>query len=273
MIKIGKKKNDVLKTETQKLDESRKLVLSKGRKFRYPIQYEKHKLVFNTIIISLVLCVIFVVFGWFMLYRVQDTGDFIYRLTDVVPISVANVDGEEVRYSDYLMLYRSSIRSAEQQSGQLGNDEDSNLVRLEYKQSALQTVEKYALSIKLGRELSLSVSENEIDEEFDKHRVVGGVERTKENFLKIISDNFGLSEREYRRMLYLLLLKEKVEIKIDSDANSLVEKVQEKLKEVIEEVVYQYEPTEQEIGEALIGYNNKYVFASVIKNYKFTEQN
>lgn len=42
-------------------------------------------------------------------------------------------------------------------------------------------------------------------------------------------------------------------------------------KEVIEEVEYQYEPTEQEIADALIDYINKKVFASVIKNYRLEE--
>ena len=42
-------------------------------------------------------------------------------------------------------------------------------------------------------------------------------------------------------------------------------------KEVIAEVEYPYEPKEQEISNALIEYENKKVFASVIKNYKFFE--
>lgn len=42
-------------------------------------------------------------------------------------------------------------------------------------------------------------------------------------------------------------------------------------KEVIAEVEYKQEPTEQNIADALIEYNNKKVFASVVKNYRLEE--
>ena len=109
MIKLGKKGKTEAKTEKEKLDERREEVLARGRKFKYPLQYAKHKLVFNTIIIAFVAFVAIIVFGWAMLYKIQDTGDIIYRLTRVLPVSVANVSGEEVRFSDYLMIYRSSL--------------------------------------------------------------------------------------------------------------------------------------------------------------------
>lgn len=42
-------------------------------------------------------------------------------------------------------------------------------------------------------------------------------------------------------------------------------------KEVIAEKEFLHEPDEQEIADALIDYNHKKVFASVIKNYRFYE--
>lgn len=42
-------------------------------------------------------------------------------------------------------------------------------------------------------------------------------------------------------------------------------------KECIAEVEFLHEPTEQEIADALIEYNNKKVFASVVKNYRLVE--
>ena len=47
------------------IEERRKEVLDKGKKFKYPVQYSKHKLVINTIIISFIVAVIGVAFGWF----------------------------------------------------------------------------------------------------------------------------------------------------------------------------------------------------------------
>lgn len=124
------------KTEREKVEERREEVLAHGRKFKYPLQYAKHRLMINTVIVALVALILMVVAGWAMLFKFQDTGDMIYRVTQVLPIPVAEVEGTKVRYSDYLMIYRSNLITAEQQGGQLGTGEDADNVRQLYKQAA-----------------------------------------------------------------------------------------------------------------------------------------
>ena len=219
------------KTEREKVEERREEVLAKGRKFKYPLQYTKHKLVINTILVAAVAVVAMVVAGWLALYQFQSTGEMMYRVTQVLPVPVAEVEGAKVRYSDYLMIYRSNLQTSEQQSGQLGNTEDDDLVRAEYKRTALEAAVEYTYAMKLGKELGLSVSEEEIDQAFDEHRKVGGVERSEEAFLKIVQDNFGMNRREYRRMLELTLMKAKVEQEIDETAQAVAAEVETMLNE------------------------------------------
>lgn len=219
------------KTEREKVEERREEVLAKGRKFKYPLQYTKHRLVINTILVAAVAVVAMVVAGWLALYQFQSTGEMMYRVTQVLPVPVAEVDGAKVRYSDYLMIYRSNLQTSEQQSGQLGNTEDDDLVRAEYKRTALEAAVEYTYAMKLGKELGLSVSEEEIDQAFDEHRKVGGVERSEEAFLKIVQDNFGMNRREYRRMLELTLMKAKVEQEIDETAQTVAAEVETMLNE------------------------------------------
>ena len=219
------------KTEREKVEERREEVLAKGRKFKYPLQYTKHKLVINTILVAVVAVVAMVVAGWLALYQFQSTGEMMYRVTQVLPVPVAEVDGAKVRYSDYLMIYRSNLQTSEQQSGQLGNTEDDDLVRAEYKRTALGAAVEYTYAMKLGKELGLSVAEEEIDQAFDEHRKVGGVERSEEAFLKIVQDNFGMNRREYRRMLELTLMKAKVEQEIDETAQAVAAEVETMLNE------------------------------------------
>lgn len=214
------------KTEREKVEERREEVLAKGRKFKYPLQYTKHKLVINTILVAAVAVVAMVVAGWLALYQFQSTGEMMYRVTQVLPVPVAEVDGAKVRYSDYLMIYRSNLQTSEQQSGQLGNTEDDDLVRAEYKRTALEAAVEYTYAMKLGKELGLSVSEEEINQAFDEHRKVGGVERSEEAFLKIVQDNFGMNRREYRRMLELTLMKARVEQEIDETAQAVAAEVE-----------------------------------------------
>ncbi len=219
------------KTEREKVEERRDEVLARGRKFKYPMQYAKHKLIINTIVVAVVALILMVVAGWAMLYKVQDTGDMIYRVTQVVPVPVAKVDGANVRYSDYLMIYRSNLMTAEQQGGQLGDSEDADAVREGYKQAALASAIEYTYAMKLGRELGVTVSDDEVTEAFDEHRKVGGVERSEEGFLKILQDNFGMNKSEYRRMLYLSLMRAKVSQEVDEPANKLSQQVEQILAE------------------------------------------
>ncbi len=225
---LGKEKP---KTEREKVEERREEILAQGRKFKYPMQYAKHKLIINTIVVALVAIILMVVATWALLYKFQNTGDMIYRVTQVVPVPVAEVAGTKVRYSDYLMIYRSNLMTTEQQGGQLGKGEDADAVRDSYKEAAMKSAVEYTYALKLGKEMGLTVSEAEIDEAFDNHRQVGGVERSEEMFLKIVSDNFGMSKSEYRRMLYLTLMKAKVTQAVDEPARALVEQVEQLLAE------------------------------------------
>lgn len=219
------------KTEQEKVDERREEVLAQGRKFKYPLQWTKHRIVISTVLIAFVVIAVLIVGGWLALYRFNMTDDLLFRVTKILPVSVATVDGERVRFSDYLILYRSSITSIERQSGQVDNEASIDALRTQYRRAALSEAEKYTYAIKLAHENGVAVSDEDVDGEFDRHLHIGGIERSEESFVKIIQDNFGLSKSEYRRMLYLTLLKAKVEEKVDKKATEIAEKVEKLLNE------------------------------------------
>ena len=223
------REKDEKKTEQEKVEERREEVLAAGRKFKYPLQYTKHRIVVNTILITVALIAVLTVGGWLALYKLQMTSDVLYRVTRVLPVAVATVEGENVPFADYLMLYRASMISLERQSGALGDDESAESVRIRYKRSALTQAEEYTYAMKLAKELGVVVSEDEITAEFERHRQVGGIDRSKEGFLKIVSDNFGMNEDEYRRMLKLTVTKAKVEEEIDANAVAVAEEVEKML--------------------------------------------
>ena len=223
------KNKEVKKTEQEKVDERRKEVLSQGRKFKYPLQWTRHRVVINTILITLVVLAMVVVGIWLALYRFNMTDELLFRITKVVPMPVATVESENVLFSDYLMLYRSSITSIERQSGSQFDEGSIEELRTEYKKTALTEAEKYALAMKLAKENDVTVSSEEVNDEFTRHLNIGGVERSEESFIKIIGDNFGLDKGEYERMLYLSLLKSKVEIAIDVEANKIADRVEKLL--------------------------------------------
>ena len=97
----------------------------------------------------------------------------------------------------------------------LENSEDVNSMQNYYKREALTTAEDYTYALKLAKELNIKVSDEDVDKAVENHRKAGGVERSEETFSRILQDNFGLSLSEYRRMIYLTLVSQKVSEQID----------------------------------------------------------
>lgn len=212
-------------TEREKLEARREEVLARGRKFKYPLQYAKHKIVALTIVISALALLAANGVVYLLLFKFQNTGDLIYRISQVIPYTVAKVDGTNVRYSDYLLLYKSSITPIEKQGMSNGNEDFSEMKKY-YKREALTTAENYTYATKLANELNLTVSNDEINQAVTLHRKAGGVDRSEETFSRILRDNFDVSLDEYRRIIYLSLLSQKVSENIDELAKIVSNEVQ-----------------------------------------------
>ena len=225
------KKKAEKKTEQEKVDERREEVLARGRKFKYPLQWTKHRVVISTVLIAFVVLGIVVTSGWLALYRFNMTDDMLFRITKIIPAPVAKVDEESVRFSDYLMFYRSSLLSIERQSGDVNNEGSIEALREQYMRAALSEAEEYTFALKLAKEQGITVTQDEINQEYERHRNLGGVERSEEAFLKIIKENFGLDKDEYLRMLELTIIKSKVEMQIDDNANKIATQVEKLLSE------------------------------------------
>ena len=225
------KKKPAKKTEQEKVEERREEVLAKGRKFKYPLQWTKHRIVINTILISFVMIALVVTGGWLALYKLGMTDDLLFRVTKIIPVPVASVDSENALFSDYIMLYKSSMTSIERQSGSQFDEASLADLRQKYKRTALTDTESYTYAIKLAKEQGITISSEDIANEFNRHLKIGDIDRSEDAFLKIISDNFGLDKSEYERMLYLSLVKSAVESKIDTHASELAAQVESMLRD------------------------------------------
>lgn len=213
----------------QNLEESRVEIIAKGKKFKYPFQYAKYRLIIIAIVIGVVAIGTFAIVGWLQLYKAQNTSEVMYRFTKVLGLSVADVDGTKVRFSDYLMLYRSSIASVEHQQGKFDDSDTSKQQLAYYKRQALTAAEDYSFAMQKLTEADAAVTDAEIDEIIEEHKIIDGEKRSDEAFEGIIRDNFGLSMKEYRRLIMLSLAKKKASVEFDTDAKELIGEIAEKL--------------------------------------------
>ena len=201
------------------LEEQRREILNKGKKFKYPVQYSKNRLVGNALIIALVILITGSGLLWYQLYKAQNTGEFIYRFTTVIPFPVANVDGENALYRDYLMEYRANMQIANAKKDEIESANNVKALSVLNKNKAMKNAIANAYAQKKAREMGISVSEKEIDEAFDAQRKTQNTELTESALYKIAADNYGLSPSEYRRMfIELPLLRRKVTAEIDKNA-------------------------------------------------------
>ncbi|MDR2063661.1 MAG: SurA N-terminal domain-containing protein [Candidatus Nomurabacteria bacterium] len=203
------------------IEEHRSEVLAKGLRFRYPLQYEKHKIVINATVISVLLAVALLVLAYVGLYKMSNYSDASYGIVKVFPLPVAEVDGEKVLYSDYLMQLRSSIRIVERQEGAASLEDKSKIEY--YKRQSLDNAIVNAYAMKLAKELDIKISREQIDEAFKERRKVGNVEISEKKFLTdIVEGDYGLTKSEYERMVIEIpLIRQEVLVRIDEAATEL----------------------------------------------------
>lgn len=204
--------------------EHRERILAGGRRFKYPMQYARHRLVINTIIVTVVALIVIVTFGWWQLYSVQNTSQFFYRVTRILPLPVASVDGEQVRYSDYLMYYNSSAHYL-QQSEQVNLSSDDGKRQLDFvKRKSMDNVIADAYANKLARELDITVDEARVDQVIEADRNTANGQISQETYDASALNILGWTPSEYRQDARSKLVRQDVSYAIDQTAQRLQEK-------------------------------------------------
>lgn len=207
---------------TDTLAEHRQQVLAGGRKFKYPVQYARHKLVVNAIIISLSAVILLIGLGWWLLYQAQNTSDFMYRVTKVVPVPVAVVDGQPVRYSDYLMKFRSNFHYITEKEQIDVNTEDGKRQIEFIKNQAMDDALADAYAAKIAKEKDIEVTSAELEAYLKQQRQSSdGEEVSESTYNAVILDYYGWSPDEYQQAMKTKLLRQKVAYAVDETAEKI----------------------------------------------------
>ncbi len=212
---------------TDTLAEHRQQVLAGGRKFKYPVQYARHKLVINAIIISVAAVIVLLGAGYWLLYQAQNTSDFMYRVTKVVPVPVAIVDGEQVRYSDYLMKFRSNLHYLVEKEQIDVNTQDGKRQVDFIKDQAMQDSLADAYAVKLAHQKNIDVTDAELQTFLTQQRQSSDGTAVKEStYDAVILDYYGWSPDEYQQAMKTKLLRQKVAYAVDLNAEAISKNVE-----------------------------------------------
>lgn len=218
-IKRDKKPVKIEKITNKNISEHREDVLNSAKKFKYPLQYSTHKVLIHTIIIAIISLTGAVLLSWFMIYKQQSENEIIYRLSQLVPVPIARVDGEDVRYSDYLLRIRNAKGFLYKYDREFINStaESQNEIIASKKRSELDLLEKYAFANKLARENNIIVTDQEVNDFIDQQR---GNITLKLYESSVLMEYFNWTIDDYKIFVRDELIRQKVALAIDQDAAS-----------------------------------------------------
>lgn len=211
--------------------EHREKILAGGRKFKYPVQYARHKLVFNAVIITLASLVVLSIIGWWQLYPMQNSSEFMYRITRILPLPVASVNGNWALYQDYLVQYKASEYYL-QKYGDIKLDSEDGKVQLDYvKRQALDKAEMVAYARKLAQDVDVKVTSKDVDDFIDQERNTANGRVSQETYDASIQMLYGESVSDYRLSVENGILRNRVAFAIDKDATAQVKQATELVKQ------------------------------------------
>lgn len=209
--------------------EHRERILAGGRKFKYPHQYPKHRIVITTISIVALSIISFFAFTLWQLYNSQDTGDFIFRVTQILPFPVAKIDDQQVLYSDYLTELRSALHYLVNKEAVNFSSEDGKQ-QLEYhKRLALDKAEEGAYVVKLASKLSISVSDKEVDDFVNNQIASNHLGVSVSVYRQIIRDYYGWSFDDYKLSVKKQLLRRKLIAAVEVEGRQKINSISDAL--------------------------------------------
>lgn len=203
--------------------EHREEVLKSARKYIYPLQHSKHRIVLISTGLFIVTIITFFAYCTLALYKFQSNSTFLYRVTQVIPFPIARTGGHFIAYENYLFELRHYTHYYETQlkvNFESGKDKEQ---LDQFKKRALNKIITDAYVKQLAAENGISVSDREVEDQITIVRNQNRLGSTEKVFEDVIKDYWGWSMSDFKRSLRTTLLAQKVVAKLDTETNQKAE--------------------------------------------------
>jgi hypothetical protein len=162
--------NNIPRITNETVAEHREKVLSSARKYKYPLQHSKHRIVVVSTALLIVAIIGFFVYCSLALYRFQSSSAFMYRVTQVLPFPVAKAGKGLVAYENYLFELRRYEHYYQTQQRVDFSSTSGKQQLATYKPRAMQEVVDAAYVKQLAAQHHISVSARDVNNEIDALR-------------------------------------------------------------------------------------------------------
>lgn len=222
--------SNVPRITNETVAEHREEVLKGARKYKYPLEHSKHRIVIVSSVLLVAALIGFFVYTGLSLYRYQSTSLFMYRVSQVLPLPVAKAGGRWVSYESYLFELRRVMHYYETQQ-QVDFTTDTGKRQLEtYRPRALDQVIAFAYVKDLAAQNNIRVTEQEVNDAIAVLRTQNQLAAGDDELEAVMQKFFGWSLGDLRRQLRDELLAQKVAAKLDTVAFSKAQNVVLQLK-------------------------------------------
>lgn len=198
----------------------REEVLGSARKYIYPLQHSKHRIVLVSTALFIVMIVIFFTYSTLALYRFQSSSTFLYRVTQVIPFPVARSGGHFVAYENYLFELRHYTHYYENQLDTDFSDPKNAPQLADFKRRALDKVINDSYVKELAKQNGISVSAQEVNDQITVVRNQNRLGEDEKIFEDVLKDYWGWSVDDFKRSLRQELLAQKVAAKLDTETTA-----------------------------------------------------
>ncbi len=209
--------------------EHREQLLRGARKYIYPLEHAKHRIVLISAWIFSAAVIMFFAYVGLALYKFQSTSTFLYYVTLAIPFPVAKAGPSWVSYESYLFELRHYTHYYQTQQGINFSDARGKQQLAAFKKQAMQEVINDAYVKQLASKYGVSVSDQEVSNEVQLVRQQNRLGSSDQEFADVLKQFWGWSVGDFQRELKMQLLAQKVVAKLDAGTQSRAATVLAKL--------------------------------------------
>lgn len=212
----GELQEQVPRITTETVAAHREEVLSSARKYIYPLQHSKHRIVVLSTAIFIATVIVFFTYCTLALYKFQTSSTFLYRVSEVIPFPIARTGSKFVAYENYLFELRHYTHYYENQLKTDFRDPKNKPQLTEFKKRALDKVVNDVYVKQLAEKNKVVISDQEVNDQIAIVRNQNRLGSSDRVFEDVLKDYWGWSVDDFRRSLREELLAQKVAAKLDT---------------------------------------------------------
>ena len=195
--------------------EHREQVLSSARKYIYPLQHSRDRIVKISTTLFIAAVVVFFAYCGVALYKLHSTSTFIYEVTRVIPFPVAKAGPRFVTYESYLFELRHLMHYYQDQQHEDFNGRDKDhLIAL--RKDSMQKVIDDAYVKQLADENNITVSNTDVNNQIALLKDQNRLGSSDQMLADVLRQFWGWSIDDFRSELRSQLLAQKVASQLDT---------------------------------------------------------